>query len=229
MAGRRRGRLGTGATISILVHVVVLGAILWHPVLHVAQRPEHVANVALVMTQGQGDQRAIGDAVLPKPPRPPTPPAPKAPPPTLAPAPAKPDVPPRAVAPAATAPLVPPKAPPPRPPPAPMEFGSIGGPSFTFQQGARDSVRISSKPDQGNLVPIYPPEAARRHEAGTVWLALHIAPDGFVNQVDIVQSSGYPLLDQAAVSRLRTWHFTPATQGGMPISSIYKIAITFGS
>jgi TonB family protein len=46
--------------------------------------------------------------------------------------------------------------------------------------------------------------------------------------VDVVRSSGYPLLDQAAVSRLRTWHFTPAVRDGVPVASLYRIAVTFG-
>lgn len=226
MATRRRGRLGVGATISALAHAVVLGAILWHPVLHLPPPPERLATVAILMTHGGGDQRAVGNAARPAPmPVPPAPPKPPTPKPAPATAPAPPPLEKQQVTPAPRAVV---KAPPPRPRPTPMEFGALGGPSFTIQQDASHSLEVSSKPDKGNLAPIYPPEAARRHEMGTVALVLHIAPDGFVDRVDIVQSSGYPLLDQAAVSRLRTWHFTPATRGGMPVSSIYKIAVTFG-
>ncbi|MDE2334650.1 MAG: energy transducer TonB [Rhodospirillales bacterium] len=109
-----------------------------------------------------------------------------------------------------------------------MEFGSLGGPSVTIHNDRNKTVEVTTLPDQGNLAPAYPPAAARRQERGTVALWLYVAADGFVDRVKVVKSSGYPLLDQAAVSRLRTWHFTPATRGGMPVSSIYKIAVTFG-
>ncbi len=110
----------------------------------------------------------------------------------------------------------------------PLEFGDLGGPLASIDPNQDKSLQAATRPDQGNLPPAYPPEAERRREEGTVALALHIGADGFVDRVDMVQSSGYPLLDQAAVSRLRTWHFTPAVQGGVPVASIYRIAVTFG-
>lgn len=242
---RARGRrLGTGVLLSVVAHAIILGAILWHPVVHIWVPPQRQATVAILMTKGQGDQPAAGTATRPKPasepavgpppsvapaPKPPAPapPAPK--PPTPSVATAAPPAPPR-VAPRKAAPVPPEaaKSPPPRPPSLPMEFGSIGGPSFEVRRDADHALDVSTKPDNTNLAPIYPPEAVRRHEEGTVALVLHVAADGFVDRVDITQSSGYPLLDQAAVSRLRTWHFTPATRGGMPVASSYKIAITFG-
>ncbi len=109
-----------------------------------------------------------------------------------------------------------------------MEFGNLDGPLARIDPSKDQSLQAATQPDKANLPPTYPPEAARRGETGTVALQLHIAADGFVDRVDVVRSSGYPLLDQAAVSRLRTWHFTPAMKGGMPVPSIYRIAVTFG-
>lgn len=114
----------------------------------------------------------------------------------------------------------------PTPPSLPMEFGDLGGTTVVLPKN--DKSLQAATPDKGNLPPAYPQEAVRRREEGTVALELHIGPDGFVDRVDVVHSSGYPLLDQAAISRLRTWHFTPPMQGGLPVGSIYRIAITFG-
>jgi periplasmic protein TonB len=176
-------------------------------------------------------------------PAPPSPPPPRtAPPPLPPPPPPPPDVPKTAA----------PAPPPPQPsPPAktaaqtplpepkvtatplehqnlPMEFGDLGGPLARIDPNRDQSLQAATQPDKAHLPPTYPPEAARLGEMGTVALTLHIGADGFVNRVDVVQSSGYPSLDQAAVSRLRTWHFTPAMRGGMPVASIYRIAVTFG-
>lgn len=240
--------MALAAALSVLVHAAVLLAILWRPVVPAPQLPVNQAVVQVLLTQGQGAHRARGGrASRPAPahpaqrarPNPPQPavaqspiPVPPAPPPIRQPTTAM-----RAPMPAAPRPAKQAaKQPEPRKPPAlppakpslPMEFGSLGGPSVIVPNNPNKSVEVTTRPDKGNLAPAYPPAAARRGETGTVALILHIAADGFVNHIDVVRSSGYPLLDQAAIARLRTWHFSPATRGGMPVSSIYKIAVTFG-
>ncbi len=209
------------AGLSLLLHMAALVAILWQPArpAPAAPVPLNQATVQILLTKGQGDQRARGGPTAPPAPpkrqqaaaRPPvprsTPPQPKT------------DAPP---APRPKAAAAPPRQ------SLPMEFGSLGGPSVAVRNDRNKSVNVTTQPDKGNLAPAYPPAAARRHQMGTVGLWLYVAADGFVDRVKVIKSSGYPLLDQAAVARLRTWHFTPATQGGAPVSSIYKIAVTFG-
>jgi TonB family protein len=48
---------------------------------------------------------------------------------------------------------------------------------------------------------IYPPEAARRHQQGTVVLMLYVNGSGTLDKIEIVKSSGFPLLDAAADKR----------------------------
>ena len=246
----RTRRMSLAAGISLLVHGAVLLAILWRPVVPAPLQPLNQPTVQVLLTKGQGNHRTRGgQAARPAPAtKPPAihQPAPARSPPTIAKAPA-PAPPPPMPQPPRTVAVAPPPPPPPRPKPAakpatlprptvtaaparrslPMEFGSLGGPSVVVQKKNK-SVVTTTQPDQGNLAPTYPPAAYRRGEAGTVALWVYVAADGFVDRVKVVKSSGYPLLDQAAVARLRNWHFTPATQGGNPVPSIYKIAVTFG-
>lgn len=248
MTGQRTrpSRMPLAAALSLLVHAAVLLAIMWRPVVPAPQLPVDQAVVQVLLTKGQGDHRARGgqaplpvpprpvQRALPKPPRPasahsrirmPPAPPPMRQPPTAVQAPAAPR---QAKQAAKPTPKKPNAAAHPAKPNLPMEFGSLGGPSVVVRNNPNKTVEVTTRPDKGNLAPTYPPAAARLRETGTVALILHIAADGFVDHVDVVKSSGYPLLDQAAVARLRTWHFTPATRGGIPVSSIYKIAVTFG-
>lgn len=62
--------------------------------------------------------------------------------------------------------------------------------------------------------PEYPASAIRRSQEGTVQLLIYVLPNGRVGDVKIGRSSGYPLLDAAAVRKARAaWQFLPATSG----------------
>lgn len=45
---------------------------------------------------------------------------------------------------------------------------------------------------------IYPQEAILMHESGRVELGLVVHPDGTIDHVSVLKSSGYPIIDQAA-------------------------------
>lgn len=64
--------------------------------------------------------------------------------------------------------------------------------------------------------PAYPPEARRRRETGTVLLRLLVDVDGTVTDRRIEQSSGFELLDEAALTALSRCKFTPGTVDGHP-------------
>lgn len=79
----------------------------------------------------------------------------------------------------------------------------------------------------GNKPPRYPEECRRKREQGTVLVHAVIEPDGSVSSVQVVRSSGYDLLDKAAVEAVRTWRFISATQAGEPIRSHADLPIVF--
>ncbi|MBI4404469.1 MAG: energy transducer TonB [Deltaproteobacteria bacterium] len=57
----------------------------------------------------------------------------------------------------------------------------------------------------GNQLPEYPDEAKRRGWEGTLLLRLHMDWEGKVDIVELVQSSGYGILDEAAVHAAQKW------------------------
>lgn len=75
--------------------------------------------------------------------------------------------------------------------------------------------------------PPYPDAARRRGQTGTVHLRLEISPEGAVRQVELAASSGFSLLDKAALAAARTWQFEPATENGRPVAEWRRVAVQF--
>lgn len=75
--------------------------------------------------------------------------------------------------------------------------------------------------------PRYPPEAFRRGESGTVVLRIHVAADGSVQAIDLVESSRSRLLDRAAVEAVRRWRFRPAQRDGQAVEGSVQVPIRF--
>ena len=67
--------------------------------------------------------------------------------------------------------------------------------------------------------PPYPRRAQRMGWQGTVVCRLLVGPDGLVQSVEVVESTGYELLDRTVVDTLATWRFAPATTDGVPRES----------
>jgi len=62
---------------------------------------------------------------------------------------------------------------------------------------------------------------------GKVVLKILVRSDGSVGQVRIVESSGSPVLDDAAARAAAQWMFTPATLDGQPVEAWAMIPIRF--
>ena len=65
--------------------------------------------------------------------------------------------------------------------------------------------------------PNYPEEARLKGLEGTVTLHLLVTETGDVKYARVVKSSGYPILDSAAVAYGKTLKFRPATKRGKPV------------
>lgn len=78
-----------------------------------------------------------------------------------------------------------------------------------------------------NKEPVYTLEAVRRAEQGTVVLLIHVSPDGIAAGVDLLQGSGYVVLDRAARDAVAAWHFLPAVKDGQPIPFDMKLRVVF--
>ena len=76
--------------------------------------------------------------------------------------------------------------------------------------------------------PPYPLEARTLSHQGTAVLQLTISPKGDVVAANVVQSSGYAELDEAAVSWVQAhWKYKPAFQGGVAVTSQAQAAVKF--
>ncbi|MGD0143761.1 MAG: TonB family protein [Rhizomicrobium sp.] len=63
----------------------------------------------------------------------------------------------------------------------------------------------------------YPPAAIAGHEEGDVGIAFLVATDGSTEKILVYSTSGYPDLDQAALTCAAQWKYRPATQNGKPV------------
>ena len=76
--------------------------------------------------------------------------------------------------------------------------------------------------------PEYPPASRRLGEQGTVVLEVLVDPDGRAVEAKVVQSSGFPRLDEAAVAGVKAnYRFVPGTLDGKPQPMRYTFKFTW--
>jgi protein TonB len=73
--------------------------------------------------------------------------------------------------------------------------------------------------------PIYPDIARQARVQGSVVIECIIAPDGRVDEVQVV--SGHPLLQEAALDAVRQWRYTPSLLNGVPVPVIMTVTVNF--
>ena len=73
--------------------------------------------------------------------------------------------------------------------------------------------------------PDYPAVARAARVAGVVILEAVIGADGRVTDVRVLRS--VPLLDEAALSAVRQWEYTPTLLNGVPVPVVMTITVTF--
>lgn len=78
-----------------------------------------------------------------------------------------------------------------------------------------------------NRKPPYPEIARQRGQEGKVILLARIDRTGHLTGIDVIRSSGYLILDEAAVKAVRKWRFKPATRAGMAIEGTVAIPVDF--
>ncbi len=97
----------------------------------------------------------------------------------------------------------------------------------TFSPGGDPGVLREPIPDAANRPPEYPEAARRRRQSGTVLLHIAIESDGSVSQVEVSRSSGFDLLDHAALEAAVSWHFSPTLEDGVPQRSQVDLPVVF--
>jgi protein TonB len=89
------------------------------------------------------------------------------------------------------------------------------------------SAPVLNATAQYNAPPVYPQLSRKLREQGTVVLELTVLVNGTVADVIVLQSSGYPRLDQAALSAVQHWHYQAARRGETAIDYRYRQRVAF--
>ncbi len=80
---------------------------------------------------------------------------------------------------------------------------------------------------QENPPPAYPRLARRRGCEGTVVLEVLVTREGRVGEVGVTESSGYDILDKAAMDAVGEWRFEPGRRGDRAVDMRVRIPVTF--
>ena len=78
-----------------------------------------------------------------------------------------------------------------------------------------------------NISPPYPLLARKRGYQGTVLLEVLVSKDGKAASIQVSRSSGYKILDRAAIKGVKDWLFYPAKRGDELFEMWVKIPIRF--
>jgi TonB family protein len=89
-------------------------------------------------------------------------------------------------------------------------------------------VKIKANPDYfQNPSPEYPEFARQMRQEGLVMLDVDVDGAGKPIKVEIIQSSGYRLLDQAALKAVSHWRFRAGSIGNISVESTVTVPIRF--
>lgn len=78
-----------------------------------------------------------------------------------------------------------------------------------------------------NPKPVYPNISKRRGEQGMVLVSVLIGIDGTAQDAKVKTSSGFELLDQAALNTVKNWRYVPGKRGGLPEAMWFNVPINF--
>jgi periplasmic protein TonB len=103
---------------------------------------------------------------------------------------------------------------PPPPPPAPA-------PTTPYRPGTliRQPVKLV------DVSPVYPDSARTARIEGVVIIEAVIGPTGDVREARVLRSR--PLLDEAALTAVRQWKFTPTLLNGVPVPVVMTVTVNF--
>ena len=98
--------------------------------------------------------------------------------------------------------------------------GAVGNPGARGSPGVRGASSNGAKPD-------YPAESNRLGEEGIVIVSIEVLSDGRPGEIEVVKSSGYWRLDEAAVDFCKRAHHSPAVVDGQAVTSKHRVEFDF--
>lgn len=132
-----------------------------------------------------------------------------------------------------------PETPPPLPkpvPPKPHQKPTIAKGDGSAPKPGKDATTASAdggaimdaKPDYlSNPPPVYPESSRRSKQEGVVLLEVIVSTEGRPDSISVQSTSGFPPLDQSAVTAVRKWRFRPAAMGSIKVRSRVLIPVRF--
>jgi periplasmic protein TonB len=225
-----KGRKGYTIPVSIVAHVIIVIAVVVVPLLQSEELPEPTSAVRAFFVE---------PAAPPPPPPPPPPPAPKA-----AVAPKTPPKPTMTEPPRFTAPV---EVPTEIKPEEGIDLGVEGGVPGGVEGGVPGGVvggvvgglpeappppqavrvggQIKEPKKTKDVPPQYPDIAKQARVQGVVILECTISPQGRVSDVKILR--GIPLLNEAALTAVKQWVYSPTLLNGVPVPVIMTVTVNF--
>ena len=102
-------------------------------------------------------------------------------------------------------------------------------PAMSQPEGAQEPVRVGGNVTEPTKVrhvpPVYPPAARRMRAQGVVILETVIGTTGAVEDVRVLRS--VPLLDDAAITAVRQWRYTPTLLNDVPVPVVMTVTVNF--
>ena len=109
----------------------------------------------------------------------------------------------------------------PTPAPAPTEAVAEAAPVAAASEPQFDADYLN------NPAPVYPSLSRKRGEQGVVLLRVHVLADGRADQLEVLESSGYERLDDAALRAVKRWQFVPAKLGDEAVAAWVRVPVRF--
>lgn len=108
------------------------------------------------------------------------------------------------------------------------QLSSAKAPRGTANSGNSGGQVVEARPlYKNNPRPNYPETARKRNLQGTVIILALVNEKGAVEEVRVETSSGYEVLDNAAMASVKSWEFEPARKGDSSVKSHVRLPITF--
>ena len=110
----------------------------------------------------------------------------------------------------------------------PATGAPLAPPAAPVRRQLRETPAAPAPPAKGrNRKPVYPELARRRGQQGVVELLAHVDEQGRITDLRVQRSSGFPLLDEAALKGVRAWTFIPATRNGTAVKGTALVPVAF--
>lgn len=112
-----------------------------------------------------------------------------------------------------------------QPPMQAMQTSGLQSPDATLKEAAitepLNAAYLKNPP------PVYPRNALRQRQQGTVMIEVRVSANGKPLTVAVDRSSGHGSLDDAALKAVRKWKFIPARRGSDVVEANVVVPVEF--